>query len=143
MKATELSNLVSKAFKADDNEVVGVGRRANEIVVNLSKNEKSKKSKYMPNIGATGKPKFLTSDTKKAFNYLQLVFIKAPILQYFDLESHIQIKINASGYAIGRVLSQLNLNSNASPNNSNSNKSDFDQWHPVAYFSKKMILAEI
>ena len=59
----------------------------------------------MPNIGAIGEPNFLVLDTKKAFNYLRLAFIKALILQYFDLESHIWIETNASNYAIDGVLS--------------------------------------
>ena len=94
----------------------------------------------MPNIGATGEPNFLTPDAKKAFNHLRLAFIEAPILRHFDPESHIRIETDASGYAIGGVLSQLNLDSDAPPNDSN--KSDFDQWHPVAYFSRKMIPVE-
>ena len=61
----------------------------------------------------------------KYLNYLQLAFIKALILQHFDLKSHIQIKTNALSYAIDGVLSQLNLDSNALSNNSNLNKSDF------------------
>ena len=117
-----------RAFRAGNDEVVGGGGgRADETVVNLSKNEKSKKSMCMPNIKATGKPNFLTPDAKKAFNYLRLAFIKTPILQYFDPESYIRIKTDASGYAIGGVLSQLNLDSDAPPNDSNSNKSDFGQ----------------
>ena len=40
------------------------------------------------------------------------------------------------------MLSQLNLDSDAPPNDSNLNKSDFGQWHPIAYFSRKMISAE-
>ena len=36
----------------------------------------------------------------------------------------------------------MNLDSDAPPNDSNLNKSDFGQWHLVAYFSRKMILAE-
>ena len=91
----------------------------------------------MPNIKATGEPNFLTTNAKKAFNHLRLGFIKAPILRYFDSESHIWIEIDASGYAIGGVLSQLNLNLDAPSNDSNSNKSHFDQWHPIAYFSRK------
>ena len=79
----------------------------------------------MPNIGATGEPTFLTPDAKKAFNQLRLAFIEAPILRHFDLESHIRIETNTSGYAIGGVLSQLNLDSDTPPNDSNSNKSDF------------------
>ena len=96
----------------------------------------------MPNIEATGEPNFLTPDAKKAFNHLRLAFIEAPILRHFDPESHIRIETDASGYAIGGVLSQLNLDSDAPPNNSNSNRSDFGQWHPVAYFSRKMISAK-
>ena len=96
----------------------------------------------MPNIGATGEPNFLTPNAKKAFNHLRLAFIEAPILRYFDPESHIRIETDASSYAIGGVLSQLNLDSDAPPNDSNLNKSDFGQWHPVAYFSRKMIPAE-
>ena len=114
-----------RAFKAGNNKVVGGGGRVDETVVNLSKNEKSRKSTRVPNIGTMGEPNFLTPDATKAFNYLRLAFIKAPILRHFDLESHIRIKTDASGYAIGRVLSQLNLDSDASPNDLN--KSDFGQ----------------
>ena len=35
------------------------------------------------------------------------MFVNALILYYFDPESHIQIKTDASSYAIGGVLSQL------------------------------------
>ena len=116
--------MASKAFTADDNKIVGVGGRANEIVVNLSKNEKSRNSTHVPNIGATKKPNFLTFNTKKAFKHLRLAFIKALILRYFDLESHIQIETDALGYTINGVLSQSNFDSDASLNNSN--KSNFD-----------------
>ena len=78
---------------------------------------------HIPNIGAMKELNFLTPNAKKTFNYLQLAFIKAPILWHFDSESHIRIENNISGYAIGRVLSQLNLYSDAPPNDSN--KSDF------------------
>ena len=100
------------------------------MIVDLSKNKKSKKLMYMPNIGATKEPNLLTFNTKKTFNHLQLTFIKTLILQYFDLESHIQIETDASSYAIDRVLSQLNLNFDGSPNDLkdlNLNKSDFSQ----------------
>ena len=50
---------------------------------------------------------FLTPKTRLAFIQLRHAFIKAPIFYYFDPESHIRIKTNASGYAIGGVLSQL------------------------------------
>ena len=120
LKITRSSEeLVPKTFRANDNEVVGGSSgRANKTIRNLSR-----KSMHMPNIKATGEPNFLTPNAKKAFNHLRLAFIEAPILQHFDLESHIQIKTNISGYAIGGVLSQLNLDSNVSPNDLN--KSDF------------------
>ena len=89
---------------------------------------------HIPNIRAIEKPNFLTLNAKKVFNHLQLAFVKAPILQNFDLKSHIQIKTDASGYTIDKVLSQLKLNSDTSLNDLNSNKSDFDQWYLVAYF---------
>ena len=55
------------------------------------------------------------------------MFIKALIFQYFDLESHIWIKTDASGYAIDSVLGQLNLNSDVLLNDLNLNRSDFGQ----------------
>ena len=133
--------MAPKAFWADENKVVGdSGDKANGTVVNLSKKKKLRKLMHVPNIGATEKPNFLTLDAKKIYNHLRLAFIKAPILWYFDLKSHIQIETDASDYAIGGVLSQLKLDSDAPSNDSN--KSDFGQWHLIAYFFDKMILAE-
>ena len=141
MKIIRLSKLAPKAFKADNNDVVGNGGgKADETVVNLSKNNKSRKLTYMPNIRATREPNFLTFNAKKTFNHLQLAFIKAPIFQYFDFESHIWIKNDASCYAISGVFSQLNLDFDVPPNDSN--KSDFSKWHPVAYIFRKIILTE-
>ena len=106
MKITGLLNLVPKAFKANDNEIISDGgNKANEIIVNLSKNNKSKKLRYVLNIRATRKFIFLTPNTKKIFNYLRQAFIKALILQYFNLKNHIWIKPNISSYAIVKVLS--------------------------------------
>ena len=95
-----------RAFRAGNDEVVrGNGGKADETIMNSSKNKKSKKSTRVPNVGATEEPNFLTSNAKKAFNQLRLAFIKALILRHFDLKSHIQIETDVSGYAIGRVLS--------------------------------------
>ena len=60
--------------------VRGSADRTDEMIVDLSKNEKSRKSTHVPNIEAIGEPKFLISDAKKAFNHLWLAFIKALIL---------------------------------------------------------------
>ena len=82
---------------------------------------------------------FLTSGAREAFNRIQLVFTKAPILRHFDPECHIRIKTDKLGYAIGCVLSQLA--SKTSPDGVVIN-TNLGQWHPVAFFSRKMILAE-
>ena len=95
--------LAPKAFRADNDKIVGDGD--DETVMNLFKNEKSRKSMRMLNIGAIGELNFLTPKAKKAFNHLRLAFIKALIFQHFDFKSHIQIETDASGYAIGEVLS--------------------------------------
>ena len=125
--------LAPKTFKADDNKIVdGGSSKANETVVNLSKNEKSRNLTHVPNIRAMGEPNFLTPNAKKGFNHLRLAFIKASILWHFDLKSHIRIETDASGYAIDEVSSQLNLDSHALSN----------RWHPIAYFYRKMIPAE-
>ena len=71
---------------------------------------------------------YLTPAAKKAFDQLRQAFTKAPILQHFDPERYIRVETDASGHAIGRVLSQLT--------------NDLGRWHPVTYFSHKMILAK-
>ncbi len=54
------------------------------------------------NLGQSGS--FLTTDTRRAFTELKQAFLKAPILNHFDPERHLQIETDASGYAIGGVL---------------------------------------
>ena len=71
---------------------------------------------------------FLTPAAKLAFAQLKQAFTEAPILRHFDPKRHIRLETDASGYAIGGVLSQLDI--------------ETGQWHPVAYFSRKMIPAE-
>ena len=80
----------------------------------LSKSEKSKgeklkkplKSGNLPNFDTKNNgPSFLTPEARSAFNHLLLAFTKAPIFWHFDPECHIWIETNASGYAIGGVLS--------------------------------------
>ena len=50
---------------------------------------------------------FLTPDTRQAFSQLKQVFTKTPILQHFHTKRHIQIEIDASGYAIGGIFSLI------------------------------------
>ena len=82
LKTTGSSKLAPKTFKAGNNKVVGGGGggKVDKTVVNLLKNEKSKKLTYVPNVEATGESNFLTSNAKNAFNYLRLAFIEVPIL---------------------------------------------------------------
>ena len=105
-----------------------------------AKSKKLSKSGNLPNFDAKeAGPSFLTPGAREAFNRLRLAFTKAPILQHFDPECHIWIETDASGYAIGGVLSQLA--SGTSPDRVVT-KADLGQWHPVAFFSRKMIPAE-
>ncbi len=60
---------------------------------------------------------------------MRQAFLEAPILNHFDPERHIRIETDASSYAIGGVLSQLASD-------------DSGRWHPVPFFSRKMIPAE-
>ena len=128
---------------ADENKVGDSKSGGNETnLLNPSTSKKSTGAGYLTFGGAkkgsgntkkgvkTSKsPDYLNLASKKAFNYLQHTFTKALILQHFDLKWHIQIKTDVSGYAIGRVLSQLTLD-------------DLGQWDPIAYYSRKMITAK-
>ena len=60
-------------------------------------------------VKATRDSNYLIPAAQKAFNHLRNAFTQAPIFQYFDLEQHIRIETDVSGYAIGGVLSQLTL----------------------------------
>ena len=105
-----------------------------------AKSKKPLKSRNSPNFNAKKTdPSFLTPEAGSAFNCLRLAFIKASILQHFDPEYYIRIKTDVSVYAIGGVLSQLA--SGTSPDRVII-KADLGQWHPVAFFSRKMIPAE-
>ena len=106
----------------------------------LAKSKKPSKSGNSPNFDAKkAGPSFLTPEARSAFNRLRLAFTEAPILRHFDPECHIRIETDASGYAIGGVLSQLA--SGTSPDGVVI-KTDLGQWHPIAFFSRKMIPAK-
>ena len=80
----------------DDNEVIGSSGE---------KDGKLAKSYFSKPVCKVEKPSFLTLDARQAFTQLTQAFTKAPILRHFDPEHYIQIKTDASGYAIGGVLS--------------------------------------
>ena len=107
---TESSDSASKALRVNDNGVVGVVSRVDEMFENLFKskklkNDKSEISTHFSDIRAIGEPIFLTLNVKKTFNLLKQAFIKALIFRHFDLKCHIRIETNVSGYAIGGVFS--------------------------------------
>ena len=102
----------------DDVEVDGGEVEVDEVG---KKGRKTSKSQRMV------RSDFLTPGAKLAFTELRQAFLKAPILYHFDPERHIWIETDASGYAIGGILSQLTSEG---------------RWHPVAFFSRKIIPAE-
>ena len=129
---------------------IGVGKNGVEHAKKSEKTSKSwklsksgkrlSKSRNSTNSDATEDgSKFLTPDARTAFNCLRLAFTEAPIFRHFDPECHIRIETDALGYAIGGVLSQLTSGTNP---NGIVTKADLGQWHPVAFFSRKMIPAE-
>ena len=87
----------------NDNEFIRVD--GNDKNLSKSKKSKNRKSGIQMHIKATEKPLFLTPSARETFNQLKQAFTKVPILQHFDPECHIRIETNASGYAIGGVLS--------------------------------------
>ena len=127
---------------ANNDKGVGGGSKANDKNLSNSKKSKNTKSGKQTCIGAMEESTFLTSSAKEAFNQLRQVFTKTSIFRHFDPEWHIQIETNASGYVIGGVLSQLTFDLVTPNTKSILTKSDFGQWHPVAYFSRKMISAK-
>ena len=104
-----------------DDGKVGVGE--------VEDNEVGKKAQKLFKSKNSSKSDFFTFGARLAFTKLRQAFIKALILHHFNPERHIWIETDASDYAIGGVLSQL-ISDNSG------------QWHPVAFFSQKMIPAE-
>lgn len=74
--STKSSNSTLKMLGINNNEIIKVGSKADEMVRNLFKSKKLKKDKlknliYVSNIGATRKLMFLIFSDKKTFNYLR------------------------------------------------------------------------
>ena len=73
LKITALANLVLRALRVDSNKVFRDDRRADKMVVDLSKSKelKNEKGKNLTYIGALEEPTFLIPSTKEASNYLR------------------------------------------------------------------------
>ena len=70
-----------------------------------------------------------TQEARDAFNELKEVFTTAPVLRHFNPALKIRVEPDASGRAVAAILTQL--------------QEDDGQWHPVAYWSRKMQPAEL
>ena len=70
-----------------------------------------------------------TQEARDAFNELKEVFTTAPVLRHFNPALKIRVEPDASGCAVAAILTQL--------------QEDDGQWHPVAYWSRKMQPAEL
>ena len=67
--------------------------------------QKTSKSKNLSKSKTTVRMHFFIPKAKLAFTKLRQAFLKVLIFYHFDLECHIQIEIDISGYAIGGVFS--------------------------------------
>ena len=100
-----------------------------KVVRSSSRNErKLAKSDFTKPVRGAEEPSFLTPNGRQIFTQLGQAFTEAPILRHFDPGCYIQIEINAFGYAIGSVISQMTL--------------ETGQWHLVTYYLQKIILAK-
>ena len=81
------------AFKADNDKFVGNGTGSDggvcRSVASKEKLTKSKSRNSKGNNDAMEEVKYLISEAREVFNHLRQVFIKALILQHFDLECYI------------------------------------------------------
>ena len=92
-KLVKKSEKLSKGLK--------LSKSGNSKGKNLAKSKKLSKSGNLSNFGVIkAGPSFLTPGAREAFNYIQLIFIEAPILWHFDPECHIWIKTDALSYTI-------------------------------------------
>lgn len=70
----------------------------------------------------------LGEEGRKAFNQLKERFVTAPLLRHFDKTRVTRLETDASQRAIGGIMSQ---------------KQDNGQWHPTAFYSRKLKGAEV
>ena len=129
-----IGNIVGGGEATNPTKIKNSVKTTKSKILVKSKNHDFPKSR--PEEAGTG---FLTPEARLAFTQLRQAFVEAPILHHFDPESHIRIETDASGYAIGGVLSQLS--SGARPDGVVT-KDNLGQWHPVAFFSRKIIPAK-
>ena len=76
----------------------------------------------------------LINSMQSVFRKLCDAFTKALVLAHFDLKQPIRLETDASGYAIAGILSQ--------PADTQATSKSSAHWHPVAFWSRKMIPAK-
>ncbi len=94
----------------------------NKIVESLTNLFKEKKKREFDKMFK------LIKKTRKAFKKLKEIFIKTSILLHFDFKRRIRLKIDVFDFVISEIISQL--------------IEEIDQWHFIAFFSRKMFAAE-
>lgn len=74
-----------------------------------------------------------SAEAAQAFTELIGMFTSAPILVHFDPNGKILVETDASGFAIAAIISQFvkSMEHDGQP-----------RWHPIAFYSRKMIPAE-
>jgi hypothetical protein len=83
--------------------------------------------------GKQNGPFIFDETAQAAFVKLIEAFTTAPMLVHFDPQKPIRVETDASGFAIAAILTQLVTLMGAASQ---------AQWHPVAFYSRKMIPAE-
>ena len=105
-------NILAGSGNTGGSSRVGKNIKNRSIVIKSAKSKKPKliKIKKSDFVEAnSSETDFFTSKAKKTFTHLQKAFTKIPIFQHFDLKYYIYIEIDALGYAIGGLLSQITL----------------------------------
>jgi hypothetical protein len=74
-------------------------------------------------------------EQQQAFDKLRDAFVNAPVLIHFDPTKPIRLETDASGFAIAAILSQ--------PGEWPVKPGERPNWHPVAFFSRKLDAAEM
>ncbi len=120
-KPVQLAQSAQKSFKG---QLKGQETAKSKNWIRAEKSEASRAKDFSSQSGS-----FLTSKARKTFTNLKQEFVEAPILNHFDPECHIRIETDTSSYAIGEIFSQLTLD-------------DLGRWHPIVFFSRKMISTE-
>lgn len=134
--------IVGDLWDIDENSIIdGIGHSSEVSRIRLWINSQAKlfksKNRVRPSLAKSQlliQPSFglgfLTPRTRLELAQLRQAFIKVPIFYHFDSKCYIGVETNASGYAFSGILSQLTLD-------------DQSLLHPIAFFFRKMISAEI